>query len=173
MVLLLQFAQSFRGYPTGPHETFRIVLRFRGDSGDDKPVADGTVQASPRATPRPWTKLPQLGRTLDGTGVWIAERRSDRLKLRHSVVEGMTFPWRECIVFSLCVGEVDDSSHRKNIPRLVLFSRPVGSSGDRPIGRILGDRLQPVPIARVSPGPAQCREVRHDGVTRRIRPSIH
>ena len=104
MVLLLQLVQSFRRCPTGPHEAFRIVLRFRCDSGDDKPVADGTVQASPRATPRPWTKLPQLGSTLDGTGVWIAERRSDCLKLRHCVVERMTFPWRERIVFSLCVG---------------------------------------------------------------------
>src|SRR5450759_4476437 len=104
IVLLFQLAQSFRCCPTGPHEAFRIVLRFRGDSGDDKPVADRTVQASPRATPCPWTKLPQLGRTLNGTGVWIAERWSDRLKLRHCVVEGVTFPWRKRIVFSLCVG---------------------------------------------------------------------
>jgi hypothetical protein len=80
------------------------MLRFRGNSGNYEPVANVTVQASPRAASRPWTKLSQLGCTLNGTGVWIAECRSDRLKFRHGVVERMTFPWRERIVFSLCVG---------------------------------------------------------------------
>ena len=85
-------------------EPFGSCCASGGNSGDDKPVADQTVQASPRAAPCPWAKLAQLGRTLNGTGVWVAESRSERLKLRHGVVEGVTFPWQERIVFLLCVG---------------------------------------------------------------------
>ncbi len=96
-----------------------MLLCLWGNSGGHEWVADQPAQASPRATPRPWANRPQLGRTLNGTRVWIAERWSDRLELAGRVVDGLALPCRKRFAFSLRVGMVDDFLHPQNIPRLV------------------------------------------------------
>jgi hypothetical protein len=147
------------------------MLRLGRDRGNDKPPTDHPVQAPPRAASSTWTKLSQLGRTLYSTGVWIAERRSDRLKLHHCVVKSIAFPWRQAIALCFGARKVNDCPHHKIIPRLVSSGQPTHRQVQDP-ARILVTGLQGrCPEGPARSGQAPARPVRPaSGYVRRSAP---
>src|ERR1019366_2540109 len=158
MVLLLQLVQSFRRCPTGPHEAFRIVLRFRCDSGDDKPVADGTVQASSTGYAPPVDEAPAIGKHPGRH--WCVDSRA---LVRSPEASPLRCRGRDVpLAGAHRVLVVRRVGRRLSTPEeyttIGIIAGPLaGPSGGRRIGPILYDRLRPLPIARVSPGPAHHR----------------